>query len=66
MDTTLAFLGNYDTSLVEIGIVLVIAAAVMGLWQGIKSLQGSSVAIDATPVATAADMRRLDNVRLEA
>jgi hypothetical protein len=65
MDTTLAFLGN-NTSLVEIGIVLVIAAAVMGLWQGIKSLRGNTEAVDTAPVATVADMRRQSNVRLEA
>jgi hypothetical protein len=57
MGTTMAFLGN-NTTLVEIGIVLLIAAAVMGLWQAIKSLRGSTDATDATPVATAADMRR--------
>ena len=65
MDTTLAFLGN-NTSLVEIGIVLVIAAAVMGLWQGIKSLRANTESTDTTAVATAADMRRQSNVRLEA
>ena len=41
MDTTLSFLGN-NTTLVEIGIVLVIAAAVMGLWQAIKSYAARS------------------------
>jgi len=65
MDTTLAFLGN-NTSLVDIGIVLVIAAAVMGLWQGIKSLRGITTATDSTAVAPATDMRRLSSVRLEA
>jgi hypothetical protein len=66
MDTTLAFLGNYNTSLVEIGIVLVIAAAVMGLWQGFKSLRGNTEGTDATSVATVDDMRRQGSVRLEA
>lgn len=65
MDTTVAFLGN-NTSLVEIGIVLVIAAAVMGLWQGIKSLRGNTESSDMTSVATGADMRRQSSVRLEA
>ena len=65
MDTTLSFLGN-NTTLVEIGIVLVIAAAVMGLWQAIKSLRGSADAGDAASIATAADMRRQSDVRLEA
>ena len=63
MDTTLAFLGN-NTTLVEIGIVLVIAAGVMGIWQGIKSLRGGT---DSYAVAaTTADMRSPSNVRLEA
>ena len=65
MDTTLAFLTN-NTSLVEIGIVLVIAAVVMGLWQGIKSLRGNAQSSDTTSLATAADMRRQSSVRLEA
>lgn len=65
MDTTLAFLGN-NTSLVEIGIVLIIAAAVMGLWQGIKALRGNTESADATSVAAAADMRSQGSVRLEA
>ena len=65
LDTTLAFLGN-NTSLVDIGIVLVIAAAVMGLWQGIKSLRGNTEASDTTSVANDADMRSQGNVRLEA
>lgn len=65
MDTTLAFLTN-NTSLVDIGIVLVIAAAVMGLWQGIKSLRGNKEAADTAPAASAADMRSQSSVRLEA
>ena len=65
MDTTMAFLGN-NTTLVDIGIVLVIAALVMGIWQGIKSLYVGSDGGDAAAIATAADMRKLSNVRLEA
>ncbi|MEO8739267.1 MAG: hypothetical protein ABI537_06145 [Casimicrobiaceae bacterium] len=64
MDTISAFLGN-NTTLVDIGIVLVIAAGVMGIWQGIKSLRGSN-STNVSGAVTTADMRRDSNVRLEA
>ena len=65
MDTILTYIGDY-TSIVEVGMVLVFAAMVMGIWQAVKSLHRHTEASHAAQGASAADMRGSGNVRLEA